>query len=286
MKDGILHGLLCDGQASIEIISARDTVRHAGKIHNATPETTAALGRALMGARLMCGRLKGEKEKLSLIFKGGGPAGQIIATVSSAGVLKGYVQNPDARSGLRADGKLDVGGAVGKKGTITVIRDSGSSEPYVGVSELVSGEIAEDIAQYYNISEQQPSAVLLGVGFEHMQVHSAGGMLITPLPGCTEDALIQIENTLSGLRPVSELAGEYECLEEFLHDCFWEIGARVLMQKEVSYHCDCSRERMLEALLALNKQERGELAEQPAIEMCCQFCNNKYVIRSDELSGI
>ncbi len=283
MKDGILHGLLCDGQAAIEIISARDTVARAGEIHNASPEVTAALGRALMGARLMCGRLKGEKERLSLTFKGDGPAGSIIAVAGSGGVLKGYAAEPGARAGFRADGKLNVGGVVGSRGTLTVARDSGSGEPYAGVSELVSGEIAEDIAKYYLISEQQPSAVLLGVGFERAEVVSAGGILITPLPGCGQDALEQIERTLSQLRPVSELAQFYQSLEEFLHDSFWEIGARSLEEKQVAYYCDCSRERMLEALFALPKSDREELAEQDEIEMCCQFCGNKYIFKADEL---
>lgn len=283
MKDGILHGLLCDGQAAVEIISARDTVARAGEIHNASPEVTAALGRALMGASLMCGRLKGEKERLSLTFKGDGPAGSIIAVAGSSGVLKGYAAHPGARAGFRPDGKLNVGGAVGKNGTLTVARDSGTGEPYVGVSELVSGEIAEDIARYYYISEQQPSAVLLGVGFERAQVVSAGGILIAPLPGCTQSALEQIETTLSRLRPVSELAGYYQSLEEFLHDSFWEIGARSLEEKEVFYNCDCSRERMLEALFALPKSDREELAAQEEIEMCCQFCGSKYIIKADEL---
>ena len=148
---------------------------------------------------------------------------------------------------------------------------------------MVSGEIAEDIAKYYLISEQQPSAVLLGVGFERAEVVSAGGILITPLPGCSQDAREQIERTLSQLRPVSELAQFYQSLEEFLHDSFWEIGARSLEEKQVAYYCDCSRERMLEALFALPKSDREELAEQDEIEMCCQFCGNKYIFKADEL---
>lgn len=286
MEDGIIHALLCDGQVAAQVISCCRLVETARILHGTSPCATAALGRTLAGALLMCSRVKNDKEKLSVVIKGGGIAGQIIATVNNAGEAKGYIQNPEADLPLRFDGKLDVGGIVGNTGTITVIRDSGSGEPYVGVAKLVSGEIAEDIAQYYQTSEQQPAAVLLGVLVDRQgQVMNAGGMLLTPLPECRESVLEELERKVYSLAPITELLPKYECLEELLHDCFWDIGVKPLEETSVRYHCDCSRECMLSALASIGRQDLEELAQSAEpIELQCQFCNQKYTFMPQELS--
>lgn len=287
MKDELTRALLCDGAVSAIAISSTATVECARILHGCAPCAAAALGRTISAAVLMSASLKGNRDKLSLIIKGDGSAGQIISTVTRDGVIKGYIQNPEADLPLRFDGKLDVGGIVGK-GRLTVIRDEGKHEPYVGVSELVSGEIAEDVAAYYANSEQLPAAVLLGVRFNSTgQVTSAGGMLITALPNCPESALLELENKLKGLPSFSELMEKYLCLEELLLDNFWDIGVQPLETVPIGYHCDCSSERMKQALVALGAKELNSLAEEPDdVEMCCQFCNAKYKFSNKEIMDL
>ena len=170
------------------------------------------------------------------------------------------------------------------RGQLTVTRDEGQPEPYVGVSELVSGEIAQDIASYYKISQQTPSAVLLG---ERMGNNAAaGGMLITPMPGCDADTLTVLENKLRSLGGIGELVEKYESMEELLLDNFWDIGVMPLQTDAIAYHCDCSRERMEQALMSPGKGELAELAQQETTQMKCRFCNSAYVFTAQELLSL
>ncbi len=187
---------------------------------------------------------------------------------------------------MREDGKLDVGGVVGR-GKLTVIRDDGQPEPYVGLSELVSGEIAEDIASYYALSEQLPTAVILGVMCDRNgAIISAGGMFISPLPGCPDSALFELEEKLKSLENFSSLLQKYECMEELLFDNFWDIGVQPLESEPIAYKCDCSRERMERALISLGKDELCDLAKDPVTQMCCHFCNSKYDFTADDILNL
>jgi len=287
MKDNFVRALLCDGQVMASAISANDIVETAKKIHNTSPEATAALGRLLVAGLLMCKRLKDSNETLTLIVKGGGPAGQLIVTASSGGFVKGYIQNPHATAPLRADGKLNVGGIVGKEGTITVIRDNGKTEPYNGICNLVSGEIAEDIANYYASSEQLPTGVMLGVKLDKNHIISAGGLFVSPLPGCTESALEELEAKIKTLPPITELLQNYESLEEMLLDNFWDIGVYPLDNEKVEYKCDCTRERFLGALISVGKQDLTQLFEEAdPVEMDCRFCGKTYEFYKSEIEGL
>lgn len=286
MKDCLTRALLCDGNVSAFALCSTKMCQEVRSIHNCQPCAAAALGRSLSGAVLMSTTLKGKNDKLSLIIDGDGPAGKIICTVTNDGIIKGYIQNPQANLPIRQDGKLNVGGVVGR-GKLTVIRDEGQPEPYIGLSELVSGEIAEDIASYYAISEQLPTAVILGVMCDRNgDVVSAGGMFISPLPGCPDSVLIELEDKLKSLESFSTLLPKYECMEELLFDNFWDIGVQPLETKEVSYNCDCSRQRMESALISLGKQELQELSKDPVTQMCCHFCNRKYDFTTDDILNL
>ncbi|MDD6203636.1 MAG: Hsp33 family molecular chaperone HslO [Firmicutes bacterium] len=283
MKDVLSRALLCDGKVSAIAVCSTAIYKTAAMIHGCAPCAAAALGRCLTASVLMGAGLKGKHDKLSLIVDGNGPAGKIICTVTTDGVIKGYIRNPQADLPLRYDGKLDIGGVVGR-GQLTVTRDEGQPEPYVGVSELVSGEIAQDIASYYKISQQTPSAVLLG---ERMGNNAAaGGILITPMPGCDADTLTVLENKLRSLGGIGELVEKYESMEELLLDNFWDIGVMPLQTDAIAYHCDCSRERMEQALMSLGKGELAELAQQETTQMKCRFCNSAYTFSAQELLGL
>ncbi len=286
MKDCITRALLCDGYVSAFAINSTELCQTAQNIHGCEPCAAAALGRSLSGAILMSTSLKGENDKLSLIIDGNGSAGKIICTVTTGGIIKGYIQNPMANLPIRQDGKLDVGGIVGK-GMLTVIRDEGQNEPYIGMSELVSGEIAEDIAAYYMQSQQLPTAVMLGVSCDkNGKVISAGGMFISPLPNCPDSVIDELENKLRSLPGISSLLPKYLCMEELLLDNFWDIGVQPLESKEIAYKCDCSVERMEQALISLGKEQLKELSQDQNTEMCCHFCNKKYNFTSDDIINL
>ena len=286
MKDCLTRALLCDGYVSAFAVNTTELCHTAQKLHECEPCAAAALGRCLSGAILMSATLKGKNDKLSLIVDGNGSAGKIICTITTDGIIKGYIQNPKANLPIRKDGKLDVGGIIGK-GMLTVIRDEGQNEPYVGMSELVSGEIAEDIAAYYMQSQQLPTAVMLGVSCDkNGDVISAGGMFISPLPNCPDAVIDQLEEKLKSLPGMSSLLPKYLCMEELLLDNFWDIGVRPLESNDIAYKCDCSRQRMESALISLGKSQLQELADEPNTEMCCHFCNQKYNFTRDDIIAL
>jgi len=191
-QDEMLHITLLDGQARVLLLSTRQLTQEAADIHHTTPVCTAALGRLMTGTLMIGAMLKDEKDSVTITMKGGGPAGTLIA-VSTPGKVKSCMDNPLVELPLKPDGKLDVGGAVGKEGRMSVVKDMGLKEPYIGQVELLSGEIAEDFAMYFTKSEQQPSLVALGVLVAGGQVLQSGGILVQPLPGCTEETMSQLE---------------------------------------------------------------------------------------------
>ena len=206
MEDRIVRAISSDGMVQAAAIYSRNLTERARQIHKTLPVATAALGRALAGASMMGDALKGQGASLTLQIKGGGPLGTVLAVSDNEGNVRGYVTNPQVELPLRADGKLDVGGAVGHEGTLTVIKDLHMKEPYVGTIDLLGGEVAEDIAGYFVESEQIPTACGLGVLVDRDQsVKSAGGYLIQLMPGATEDTIVKVEGGIMAAGPVSAL---------------------------------------------------------------------------------
>lgn len=276
-------------------------VEEARSIHDTTPLATAGLGRVLTGAGLMGLQLKGEKEKLTLHFKGDGPAIQILATALGDGKVKGYIANPDVALPLTEAGKLDVGGSLGI-GELTVIKDMGLKEPYVGKIAFVTGEIADDLTAYFYISEQQNSSVALGVKVgRDGKVLASGGMIIQMLPDFQPEAVDALENLLDGLKPLSTLieevmlksAGrmEEELLEDLLAHIFEKMPAEYQVEKigdkEINWWCDCSRERLEQVLMTIGKEDLKTIIEEDGqAEMVCQFCTKKYHFEKSQLEKI
>ena len=262
-------------QIKLAVITAPDIVEEARKIHGLSPTACAALGRLLLGASLLGNAMKGEKDTLTLRVNGGGPIGNVIAVSDSKGNVRGYVDEPKADLPTRADGKLDVGGLVGKNGTVTVSRDLGLREPYIGSVELVSGEIAEDLTAYLAESEQIPSACGLGVlvGTDR-SILAAGGFLVQLMPGAPEEMIRMIENNLFTMNQLTTILHE-DGAEEVENQVLRGLHPEILSREEVRWRCYCSRDRVAEALRSIGEETLNELAETgEATEINCQFCGN------------
>lgn len=281
-QDELLHITLLDGQARVLLSSTRGLTQEAVDIHHTTPVCTAAIGRLMTGTLMTGAMLKGEKDSVTVTMKGGGPAGTLIA-VSTPGKVKACMDNPLVELPLRPDGKLDVGGAVGKDGRMSVVKDMGLKEPYIGQVELLSGEIAEDFALYFTKSEQQPSLVALGVLVAGGQVLQSGGILVQPLPGCTEETLSQLELRSPMFSAVSNELN-YASIDQLAMDWFRGLDPVILERRPLKYECGCSRERMERALVTLGRRELNQLiAEDQGAELNCHFCRNRYHFSTDEL---
>ena len=278
-KDGMVRISLMEGQARAFLIDSTRLVEEARRIHSLSRTATAALGRTLTGASMMGAMLKDERDSLTLMIKGGGPIGTVMAVARSDGSVKGYVDWPDTELERRPDGKLNVGGAVGKDGQLTVIKDLGLREPYVGKTNLVSGEIAEDLAMYFTASEQTPSLVSLGVLVKD-QVLAAGGLIIQVMPDCSEIALKSIENSAPMFMDISKTIADYG-LDGALEQLLCHLEPQVLDRLTPVYRCDCSRERFARGLISLGKKELTQLIEEDhGATLDCHFCNKRY--RFDE----
>ena len=264
-----------------------DMVEKARRIHDTTPLATAALGRVLTGAGLMGILLKGKGDKLTVHFKGDGPAQLVLATADAMGNVKGYIANPDVDLPLKENGKLDVGGAIGI-GQLTVIKDLGLKEPYVGSIALVSGEIAEDLTSYFFRSEQAPTVLGLGVLTESERVVTAGGYLIRLLPGAPDGVIDEVERCAPLFVPATELLSGGASPEDMVKLLLPGFDMQILpdSRKPVAYRCRCSRERVARALVSLGRDELLRFAEEcresPA-EIKCEFCRKAYVFTSPEL---
>lgn len=279
-----------------------DMVEEARNIHQTTPVATAALGRVLTGAGLMGIMLKGQREKLTLSFKGDGPAQQILATAYADGRVKGYIANPNVDLPATANGKLDVGGSLGT-GELKVIKDLGLKEPYMGSIALVSGEIADDLTAYFFISEQQNTSVALGVKIEpaDLSVHCAGGMIIQMLPGFENEAVDALEVMLDKMKPLTALidevmetaAGKTEegileaLMEHIFKDIPDEFKPETLEFRDIRWECDCSEERIEQALMTIGRDDLKEIIEEDGqAEMVCQFCEKKYLFDKEHLEEL
>ena len=288
MRDEIVRAITADGLVKAAAIPGRGIVERARNIHTLLPVATAALGRTLMAASLMGDDLKMDGASLTLQMKGGGPLGTVLAVSDEAGNVRGYVQNPHVELMEKAPGKLDVGRAVGETGSLTVIKDLGMKEPYVGTIGLLSGEIADDIAAYFVESEQIPTACALGVLVGTDQsVTSAGGYLIQLLPGAGEDIITKIEAGVARVGSVSHaLEGGLDG-EGLLRAVLSGFELEILETHPVEYRCYCSRERVTRALISMGRGELTSLIEeQGRAELTCQFCDKVYRYSKEELEDI
>ena len=286
--DQIVRVIVKDAPVKAMAISARDTVERARAIHNCWPVASAALGRLLMAASMMGAAMKEEEGAVTLRIKGGGPLGSLTAVSDSRGNVRGYVQNPAVDVPRKAKGKLDVGAAVGADGELTVIRDLGLKEPYIGSVQLVGGEIAEDVAAYFVESEQVPTACALGVLIAPDQtVQAAGGYLIQLLPGADEAVVSAVERGVSKLGAVSaRLDSGMEPLG-LLREVLGEFELEVLETSPIAYRCYCTRDRVSRALISLGTDELDSLIkEQGGAELTCQFCDKVYRFGAEELRAL
>ncbi len=288
MSDELIRAMTADGYAKAVAVTGRGLVERARQIHTLLPMATAALGRTLLGASMMGDMLKEQNGSLTLQIKGGGPLGTVLAVSDCDGNVRGYVQNPHVELVEQYPGKLDVGAAVGTDGTLTVIKDIGLKEPYIGSIGLFSGEIADDLAMYFVESEQIPTACALGVLIGTDQsVRSAGGYLIQLLPGAGEDVISKIEDGVRRLGSVSHALESGLDGEGLLRAVLSDFDLEVLERHPVEYRCSCSRERVTRALISMGRDELASLlAEQGQAELTCQFCDQVYRYTKEELEQL
>ena len=285
MEDKIIKALAHNGKISITCANTTKLVEEARKIHDLSPVATAAFGRLLTIASIMGNEMKNQKDKLTVQVKGNGPIGTMLVTANNIPQVKGYVGDAHVDLPLNEFGKLDVGEAVGHEGYINVIKDIGLKEPYIGVSPLVSREIAEDFANYFANSEQRQSAVALGVLVDRNGVKSAGGYLITPMPDATEEEISKVEQAIFKAGAMSKMLDENLSLEEIAKKVTGDENIEILEDNIIpEYKCDCSKEHMKDALISIGKKDLEEiLKEDGKAELMCHFCNKKYTFTKEEL---
>ena len=286
--DKLVRAITTDGMVQAVAVSSRALTERARQIHRTLPVATAALGRALAGASMMGNALKDSGASLTLQIKGNGPLGTVLAVSDNLGNVRGYVQEPHVDLPLRDDGKLDVGGAVGHEGTLTVIKDLNMREPYVGSVQLLGGEIAEDLAAYFVESEQIPTACALGVLVDRDQsVKAAGGYIVQLLPGSGEDVISKVEGGVMAAGPVTGLLAENDDPEALLRRVLSDFQVEILEESPVAYRCYCSRERVERALISLGAEELEKiLREQDGCELTCQFCDTVHAFSGEELEDL
>lgn len=277
-----------NGQVVATAVDTTDIVARAEQIHGTSAVVTAALGRVLTAASMMGNMLKGEDNSITLRVKGDGPIGSIIAVSDFNGNVRGYVTNPVVEIPLNSKGKLDVGGAVGKDGLLYVIKDLGIGEPYNGSVPLVSGEIAEDITAYYAISEQTPTVCALGVLVNpDLTVKAAGGYIIQLLPYSEEETISKLEDSIRDIKSVTQMLSSGMSIEEIIRTALKNFNVEVLWEQDVEYKCNCSKERVEQALISMGKDELNSMADElPETEVKCHFCDRKYVFSRAEIRSL
>ena len=284
MNDHMIRATAADGQIRAFAATTKEMVETAKNAHNTSPIATAALGRLMTAAAMMGSDLKGEGELLTLRIEGDGPIGGLLVTADGKGDVKGYAFNSDVMLPPNAQGKLDVGGSLGL-GVLSVIKDIGLKEPYVGQTQLITGEIAEDLTYYFATSEQVPSSVALGVLMnKDNTVRQAGGFIIQLLPGASDEIIDRLEAKLSGISSITSLLDAGKTPEEILTDILGEFGLEILKKMPVQFHCDCERSRVEKAIISIGRKEIQDMIDEgKEIEVNCQFCNKHYKFSVDEL---
>lgn len=283
-RDVILRGLICGGEVSLAVADTTQLVNEAIRIHGLSPLAAAALGRTLTAAAYMCSSLKEERGALSVTIKGDGAGGTVCVSGDKNLHMRGYIDNPLADLPPNAAGKLDVGGCVGHSGTLTVVRDDGDAVPFVGTTELVSGEIGEDFAAYFAYSEQLPTAVAVGVKIgTDGKCLGAGGVFLQPMPGASEESVAYAERTIARFGAVSSLM-EKQTAEEVWSTFFGDTDAESVYALHPVYKCNCSRDYIEGLLAAMGEEELFSiLREQGKISVHCHYCNTDYVFTEEDV---
>lgn len=284
MSDTILRAIARDAGIQISAAATTGLVERAREIHDTTPVATAALGRTLTATAIMGSQLKTDDGSVTVQVKGNGPLGTIVCVGDADGWVRGYLQNPGCELPLRADGKLDVGGGVGR-GYLMVIKDIGLKDPITGTVALVNGEIAEDLTRYFAESEQIPSACALGVLVDtNRSVKCAGGWLVQLMPGVKDADIDRLEANLAKIEPMTAMLDKGMTLEQIVQTVLDGFTVDFLQTDAIGYRCACSREKVERALLSMGKDELSKMAEeQEKSEVTCQFCDKVYVFSREEL---
>ena len=285
--DRIIRATAAEGFIKMAVIEAADTVEEARRIHACSPTASAALGRTLCAASLLGNAMKEDNASLTIRIAGDGPINGIVAVSDSDGYVRGYVGNPEVDPPLRDDGKLNVGAAVGHNGLLTVSRDIGLVEPYIGSVELVSGEIAEDVTSYLLSSDQVPSACGLGVLVDtDTSVRAAGGFIVQLMPGADESLIDKLEENIFLMDQLTVILDQ-DGAEEVFHQVLKGIDYHIVSQEEVGYRCNCSRQKVQDALICLDDDDIAQiLREGRNVDASCQFCDKTYSFSPDEIASL
>lgn len=288
MKDKIIDCLAYEGRVSIKCINSTNIVEEARKLHDLSPTASAALGRLLTITSIMGHELKSENNSITNQIKGDGPIGMLTAVGESNGDVKGYVANPTVDIPLNEEnGKLDVGKAVGKNGMLYIVKDLGVGNPYVGMTPIISGEIAEDFTNYFATSEQTPSVVALGVLVDKNGIRAAGGYKLSLMPDATEQEISIIENRIKEIPAISKMLDENKSLEDIAKEVTGDKDIKILSESYPEYKCNCSKKKCEKGLIAIGKEELEKIInEEEKIEIVCNFCNNKYSFTRENLKEL
>ncbi len=282
--DYMVRATAADDAIRAFAVTTRELTEKARSMHNTSPVATAALGRLMAAGLMMGSMMKGEDDLLTLKIAGDGPMGGVLVTADAHFRVKGYVYKPEVLIGANKRGKLDVGGAIGR-GMLSVIRDLGLKEPYVGQTELISGEIAEDLTYYFAASEQVPSSVGLGVLMERDNtVRRAGGFIIQLMPYTSQEVIEELEARLAHVSSVTAMLDSGMMPEDILAELLGDFSLQINDRQPVAYHCGCSKERVSRAILSIGKQELLDMiSDGKPVEAGCQFCDKKYRFGVEEI---
>lgn len=277
-----------DGQLAVMAVDSTNIVTEMHRIHSTSKVCSAALGRLLTAASLMGSMLKGEDDSITVKINGNGPCGTVLAVSDSSGNVRGYVSDANIELPLNEKGKLDVKAAVGTDGTLTVIKDMGLKEPYVGQIPIVSGEIAEDITSYYAVSEQTPTVCALGVLVDPdtQNIICSGGFIIQLLPFASDEVIDKLEKDLENIKPVTTMLFDKMTPEEICRSVLASFNLEKLDDAQVEYRCTCSEDRVVKALIATGKDGLSEMAQDETTEVVCNFCNKKYRFSREEIKNL
>ena len=274
-----------EGDLTVMAVNSTDMVARAHEIHSTSKVASAALGRLLTAASMMGAVLKGKDSSITLRMNGGGPVGSVIAVSDSEGNVRGYIGDAGVELPLNAKGKLDVSGAIGTDGFVTVIKDLGMKEPYIGQTPIVTGEIAEDITSYFASSEQTPTVCALGVlvSSETKEIITAGGFIIQLLPTAMEDTIEKVERCIKDIEPVTQMLTSGMSPEDICRRVLKGFDLEFLDTSKPEYRCTCSKERVSKALVSIGKEGLMEMAQEKSTEVSCHFCDKKYVFTPEEI---
>ncbi|QGU94958.1 Hsp33 family molecular chaperone HslO [Clostridium bovifaecis] len=288
MKDKLIKAIAKDGQVRIIAAVTKELVNEGVKLHKCAPTAAAAFGRMLTAGSLMGSMLKSERDVLTIKIDGGGPARGIVVTSYADAHVKGYIGNPSADLPANALGKLDVGGVIGKNGGLVIIRDLGLREPYIGQVPIYTGEVGEDIAYYFTVSEQTPTAVGLGVLVDKdLSIKEAGGIIIQMMPGADDMLADLITYRLQDLGHITKFLSEGKTIYDMLNFLFDDMGLKILEEINPKYECDCSKEKIERALISIGKKDLQEIYEEGKTEeIKCHFCNRDYKFTHEEIGEL